>query len=131
MLTTKVLIYDNDPLHRGLLVDLMKKAGWDADAVDGRKEAEKAMDWWRPDVLVIDVDTRGASGSFLRKVRKRRPDLKVILIGGRGGATMRTLATEIGADLGFSTLGGFAGVVSQVRALYDEPAREGEAAIKW
>ncbi len=97
----RILIVDDDPEIRALLVEYLAKNGFAAEAVpDGR-----AMWAWlarhRPDLVVLDIMLPGQDGLALcRELHARRETarLPVLMLTARGEDVDRIVGLEMGAD---------------------------------
>ena len=81
----RVLIVDDDPDTQVYLTSLLEDHGYAAEAVSSADEALDLLSRHRPDVVLLDVVLRGASGLDLL-VRMRREatfaDLPVVMLSG-------------------------------------------------
>ncbi len=78
----RVIVADDDPLARHLLKGTLRAAGIIviAEASDG-KEAVELTQYYRPDVVLMDVTMPGVDGiTASRRVVAKRPDQRVILL---------------------------------------------------
>jgi CheY-like chemotaxis protein len=69
-----VLVVDADPSFREVLVSLLRYCGALVTAVATMDDAITAMDQVKPDALVVTVAPAGATASFVRRVRARKPE---------------------------------------------------------
>lgn len=80
----KVLIVDNEPIIRKGLVSLVDWAALDCQVAGAAENGQQALDWIgreAVDILVTDIRMPGMDGLELtRQVRRRYPDVKVILV---------------------------------------------------
>jgi CheY-like chemotaxis protein len=87
----RVLVVDDEPDARGLLVELIERAGAKAMAVGSAVEALEAIGNFKPDVLMSDIGMPDEDGfSLIRQVRALEPD--------RGGATPALALTAYARD---------------------------------
>jgi CheY-like chemotaxis protein len=98
--TTRVLIIDDDPLIRTLLVTALRKDCLVAVAADGAEGFEKALEL-RPDVAVIDVNMPGWDG--LKTVEEFRGnatlrDVKIIMLTADASKQTVMAAVRAGAN---------------------------------
>jgi PAS domain S-box-containing protein len=79
-----VLVVEDEPVVRGLIVEVLKDLGYRAlEAADGPSGLRLAQSSQRIDLLVTDVGLPGLNGRQLAdQVRLVRPDLKVLFITG-------------------------------------------------
>ena len=79
-----VLIVEDDPSVRLIVVDVLKELGYGAiEAVDGPAAIPVLQSSQRIDLLITDVGLPGLNGRQLAEIaRQARPDLKVLFITG-------------------------------------------------
>jgi CheY-like chemotaxis protein len=79
----RILLVEDDPGVRELLVDILRGHGYDVTAANSAEEAlERARDHVF-DLLLSDVDLPGMNGARLaRTLRERQPDLRMVLMSG-------------------------------------------------
>jgi PAS domain S-box-containing protein len=71
----RVLIVEDDADSRELLITVLKQCEAEVMAVSRASDALDALDSWRPDVLVSDIEMPDEDGyTLIRKVRARRPE---------------------------------------------------------
>jgi DNA-binding response OmpR family regulator len=111
----KVLVLDDNAFNRALLKDVLEEGGFDAETVADLDGFEKALEWWHPDVLLVDVNMPGKSGTdVVKEVRALASAPPVVLISAMSDASLKQLATQCGADGHFSTLQGMKGIIDVV-----------------
>jgi PAS domain S-box-containing protein len=68
----RVLVVEDDADSRELLIAVLRQCGAEVLAVPRSAEALGALDTWRPDVLISDIEMPDEDGyTFIRKVRAR------------------------------------------------------------
>lgn len=96
----RILVVEDDPAQRELLVELLAGWGYDSVPVGSAEEAEYAVKRRRVDAAIIDVFLPGRSGAALMtKLRERFPDVLLIGISALGDASMARTCKGVGADL--------------------------------
>ena len=125
------MVFDPQESQRNEAVAILKSAGFDAEVASDRKASDNAMAWWKPDVLLLHTDTRGACRSFVERLLRVRPSLHIVLYGPHHIKTMSSMAAECGAQVGYSTLAGTQGLVACVRELYDIKSKAHERPFEW
>ncbi|MFZ0558537.1 MAG: response regulator [Methylovirgula sp.] len=81
---TAVLVVEDDPLVRDVIVEMLKEAGFAVSAAAGAEEALRVLDKKRIDAVVTDIDMPGElDGVGLAQcIGQRKPEVGVILISG-------------------------------------------------
>lgn len=81
----KVLLVDDEDRFRETLSRRLANRGFDTATAGGGKEALERICKERFDVILLDVQMPGTSGNeVLAELRRRRPELPVIMLTGRG-----------------------------------------------
>lgn len=104
MAVKRILIVDDQRDIRELLRESIRVLRSDIDIIDvpSGEEAMLVITRQRFDLLVTDVRLAGMSGlELVRKLRKRNPGLKVILVTGLTDSEIRQQVTEAGAEAFF------------------------------
>ena len=84
-----VLIVDDDPDVRQLLVDLISAFGHDPVAAEDGARGLVALDRSKPDLVLVDFAMPGMSGAeFGRRVRGRFPDMPIVFVTGYADTDM-------------------------------------------
>jgi two-component system, response regulator, stage 0 sporulation protein F len=93
-----ILVVDDDPEMRGLLLDVLRNEGYDVvDAKDGT-EAVLALRARRFDLILMDKNMPGPSGlDLLPGFRRVCPDSKIIMMTAFGDVPSYIEAVEKGA----------------------------------
>ena len=95
-----VLIVEDDPVHRELLVELVSQWGYEALPVGSAEEAEFAVRNKRMDAAIVDVFLPGRSGTALMtRLREKFPQSVLIGVSAMSDASMARKCKGLGADL--------------------------------
>ncbi len=95
----RVLVIDDDPGVREYLEALMSRQGYEVAAVAGGEEALERLAEIRPDLVTLDVVLEGMDGiETLRRLKKRLPEVPVIMLSGHGQARTIVEAMRLGAS---------------------------------
>ena len=94
----RILVVDDDAAVRTVVVQALRRAGYEVVAVGSLAEADAALARATPDVLVTDVVLPDGDGlDYVREVAGRYPGLPVIVMSARNTLTTAVRATEVGA----------------------------------
>lgn len=95
-----VLVVEDDPAHRELLVEMLSNWGYEPLPVGSAEEAEFAVRNKRMDAAVVDVFLPGRSGvTLMTRLRERFPDSVLIGVSAMSDAAMARKCKGLGADL--------------------------------
>jgi len=95
----RVLVIDDDPGVRDYLEALVSRQGYEAHAVPSGEEALRTLDVTRPDIVTLDVVLEGMDGlETLQRLKKRLPDVPVVMLSGHGQARTIVEAMRHGAS---------------------------------
>jgi two-component system chemotaxis sensor kinase CheA len=95
----RVLVVDDSPIIRDLLVELLTAAKLDVHTAADGAEALEVLDRHRVDLVLSDVEMPGIDGfELLTRVRQRDPDLPVVMVTTRGSVADRERAAALGAN---------------------------------
>lgn len=95
-----VLVVEDDPTHREILVELLAGWGYEPLPVGSAEEAEFAVRNKRMDAAVVDVFLPGRSGATLMsRLRERFPQSVLIGVSAMSDAAMARKCKGLGADL--------------------------------
>jgi PAS domain S-box-containing protein len=86
-LTGRVLVAEDDPAVRRVVVETLTRAGLEVVAAgDGREALQRLLAGPSPDLVVTDVRMPGLSGpELVREARARWPKLRVLFVSGHTG----------------------------------------------
>ncbi|MFD3523466.1 response regulator transcription factor [Streptomyces sp. NPDC058653] len=95
----RVLVIDDDPGIRRLLVSALQFAGFEVDAVGDMTTALDEIGRRLPDVIVLDVMLPGADGfEILQLLRDRGVDAPVLFLTARDAVEDRVRGLRLGGD---------------------------------
>jgi len=93
-----ILVIDDDDELRRLLAQFIRRDGHIAGEAQDARAAEEYLRFYRPDLLVLDVNMPGESGTaFLRRLRKG-DGVPVIMLTANNETDDRIAGLEAGAD---------------------------------
>jgi two-component system response regulator ResD len=94
-----VLIVEDDETVAGVLVSYLERAGHRAKHVSDGRAGLEIIESDRPDLVVLDLMLPIIDGlEVCRRVRRRLPDLPIVMLTALGEAEDRIAGLEIGAD---------------------------------
>jgi len=99
--TDCILIVDDDPEIRQLLVDYLARNGLEAIAARDGREMWQALERHAIDLIVLDLmlpDTDGLTLCRDLRAKPGKPNLPVLMLTARGEETDRIIGIEMGAD---------------------------------
>jgi len=99
----RVLVVDDDETVAGVVVDYLRRAGFDslhvADGVSALEAVGPAARGGAPDIVILDVMLPGLDGiEVCRRLRSTEPSCPVIMLTALGEEEDRVLGLEVGAD---------------------------------
>ena len=94
----RILIVDDDPEIRRLLVDYLERNGFDAVAARDGREMGQALERHAIDLVVLDLMLPDADGLALCRDLRSKSNLPVLMLTARGEETDRIVGIEMGAD---------------------------------
>ncbi len=94
----RVLVIDDDQGVREYLSALLARSGYQTFAAPSGEEALATLPESRPDLITLDVVLEGMDGiETLRRLKKRMPEVPVVMISGHGHARTIVEAMQLGA----------------------------------
>lgn len=97
--TDRVLVVDDDPGIRRLLISALGFAGFEVDVAGDLTEALRQVDRQPPDVIVLDVMLPGADGfEILQLLRARAVAVPVLFLTARDAVEDRVRGLRLGGD---------------------------------
>ncbi|WP_068879230.1 response regulator transcription factor [Phenylobacterium sp. CCH12-B4] len=94
----QVLVVDDDPHIRQLLVFALEKAGLSAREAEDGEAALAAVDQQRPDLVVLDINMPKLDGLEVCRRLRAQGDLPILFLSSRDDEIDRILGIELGAD---------------------------------
>jgi DNA-binding response OmpR family regulator len=95
---TTVLVVDDEPIVREVVVRYLEREGFDTlEAGDGDR-ARELLELGSPDLVLLDVMLPGVDGLELCRWIRSRSELPVIMLTARGEEADRIVGLELGAD---------------------------------
>ncbi len=101
--TARILVTDDDPMSRRLLVRILTKAGYECDEAADGIETLKLLHGDTPSLLLLDFEMPGMNGAeVLKQLRADQnptiAQVPAIMLTGHGGEESEVLCLEAGAD---------------------------------
>lgn len=94
----KVLIIDDDPEIRTLVLGVLQRNGIEARTADSAKTADDILEQFEADLIVLDLMMEGEDGlAYCRRLRQRM-DVPVIMLTALSDDIDRIVGLEVGAD---------------------------------
>lgn len=97
-MTRRVLIVDDDPHIREVLVFAFAKAGIDTAEADDGEQALAAIATSAPDLVVLDINMPRMDGLEVCRRLRAQGDLPILFLSSRDDELDRVLGIELGAD---------------------------------
>ena len=94
----RILIVDDDPEIRRLLVDYLEKQGFDTVAARDGREMWQGLERHAIDLVVLDLMLPDTDGLTLCRDLRARSSLPVLMLTARGEEADRIVGIEMGAD---------------------------------
>jgi two-component system OmpR family response regulator len=94
----QVLVVDDDPHIRQLLVFALEKAGLNAFEAEDGEAALTAVDQARPDLVVLDINMPKLDGLEVCRRLRAQGDLPILFLSSRDDEIDRVLGIELGGD---------------------------------
>jgi DNA-binding response OmpR family regulator len=95
---TTVLVVDDEPIVREIVVRYLERAGYRTLEADDGDRARRLLEAQAPDLVVLDVMLPGTDGLDLCRWIRSRSELPVIMLTARGEEADRIVGLELGAD---------------------------------
>ena len=94
----RILIVDDDPEIRQLLVDYLVRSGFDAVPARNGREMAQALERHAIDLVVLDLMLPDTDGLVLCRDLRARSNIPVLMLTARGEEADRIVGIEMGAD---------------------------------
>ena len=93
-----ILVVDDDDRIRDLVKEYLNENNFIVSTASNAEEAKIKLNFFKFDLIVLDVMMPGQSGFELTKEIKKNSNIPIILLTARGEVENRILGLEIGAD---------------------------------
>jgi len=93
-----ILVVDDDDRIRELVKEYLNENNFIVSTASNAEEAKIKLNFFKFDLIVLDVMMPGQSGFELTKEIKKNSNIPIILLTARGEVENRILGLEIGAD---------------------------------
>jgi DNA-binding response OmpR family regulator len=94
----RVLVVDDEPEIREMLVEYLNDHGFEALAADSCRAMRERLGECVPDVVLLDVNLPGEDGLVLARYLRERFDLPIIMVTAADEVVDRVVGLEVGAD---------------------------------
>jgi two-component system phosphate regulon response regulator OmpR len=94
----RILVVDDDPDIRAVLVEYLGSHGYAASAVEDGARMRESLAQSLPDVVLLDVTLRGEDGLSLARFLREHYRVGIIMVTAAGDVIDRVLGLEMGAD---------------------------------
>ncbi len=93
----KILIIDDSPSIRKLLIDILDKNGMEFQELSDGTEAETYYSKFKPDWVLMDISMSNCNGLIASKnILQKHPDAKIMIVTNYDDADFRTVANDLG-----------------------------------
>ncbi len=119
MPSTKALLFCSNEADSVWLAEEFERRAWDAEPVTVPEAFDRAVQWWKPDVVLISVDNgmAQAKAAHARVLAQPAPAL-VFLFGARPHVVMDAVGKACGASHALSSLDDLLPVVDAACAAF-------------
>jgi DNA-binding response OmpR family regulator len=96
--TGRLLVVDDDPSVRMMLVEYLSGHRFDVQAVDSGSAMRTEIERNLPDLILLDIRLPGEDGITLARFLRERYDVGIIMVTASGDVVDRVVGLEVGAD---------------------------------
>ena len=121
MTAPKILLVEDDPALRALIVRALKENGFAVQAAAAAPEMWAALEQGPADLVLLDVMLPGTNGFDLCRQLRQQTDAPIIFVSAKGSETDRVIGLELGADDFIPKPFGTRELVARVRAVLRRP----------
>ena len=115
MPAAKALLFSATDVDGQWLKRSFEKRDWDAESVTEMAPFERAVHWWKPDVVIVSVDAGESRAIETTELLLARPNTSLyFLFGARPPTVMARLRNAYSADGAISTVDDLGNVVDEV-----------------
>jgi DNA-binding response OmpR family regulator len=114
----RILIVDDDPMTRSMVVDYLNKYHWHAASAAGQEEMERSLAETKPNLVILDLRL-GQKDEFdlLHEIRSRSDVPIIITTSHRSSEIDRAVGLELGADDYVTKPFGLRELLARIRAV--------------
>ena len=94
----RLLVVDDDPSVRAMLVEYLSGHRYDVRAADGGAAMRAEIERDLPDLILLDIRMPGEDGLTLARYLRERYDVGIIMVTASSDVVDRVVGLEIGAD---------------------------------
>lgn len=94
----RILVVDDDPALRELLIDYLSASGFVVDSASDGVQMRERMARAPPDAIVLDLMLPGEDGLSLARGLRKSGDTPILMLSARGEEIDRVVGLEVGAD---------------------------------
>jgi len=94
----RILVVDDDPALRELLIDYLSTSGFVVDSASDGVQMHERMARAAPDAIVLDLMLPGEDGLSLARELRKSGDMPILMLSARGEEIDRVVGLEVGAD---------------------------------
>ena len=98
MSENRLLIVDDDPAMRGMLVEYLRGHGFAVDEADSGAAMRERLHANSPDLVLLDLGLPGEDGLTLARYLREHHDCGIVMVTGTAGTVDRIVGLEVGAD---------------------------------
>jgi two-component system phosphate regulon response regulator OmpR len=98
MSENRLLIVDDDPAMRSMLVEYLRGHGFDVDEADSGAAMRERLQANSPDLVLLDLGLPGEDGLTLARYLREHHDCGIVMVTGTAGTVDRIVGLEVGAD---------------------------------
>jgi DNA-binding response OmpR family regulator len=121
MTAPNILLVEDDPALRTLMVRALKENGFGVRAAAAAPEMWAALEQGPADLVLLDIMLPGTNGFDLCRQLRQRTDAPIIFVSAKGSETDRVIGLELGADDFIPKPFGTRELVARVRAVLRRP----------
>ena len=94
----RLLVVDDDPSVRALLVEYLRNHRYEVQAVDSGLDMRAEIERNLPDLILLDIRLPGEDGLTLARFLREHYDVGIIMVTASGDVVDRVVGLEVGAD---------------------------------
>ena len=134
MSENRLLIVDDDPAMRSMLVEYLRGHGFAVDEADSGAAMRERLQANSPDLVLLDLGLPGEDGLTLARYLREHHDCGIVMVTGTAGTVDRIVGLEVGADDYLAKPFNPRELLARIRAVLrrgagqegEKPAEEGE-----